>query len=221
MREKDVHKLIEQQDSELKQRILSNVKSQVDVQPVVVNNKPVAKRIAWKWAAACFALVCVITLSVVLPLTLKDDGGGVRFCNYEQYITENLGQTVKEYSDSQNKSLLYVDWYDVAEDVNTIYGYNKKDKSDIIYITETIVNGETGEIVSLSVTDNKTQVDIFEQYLTKENVINVKDITVNYRVYNHIYLLSMFDYQNHTYYLQTDAENGTESLTAIIEGMLK
>ncbi len=219
MREKDVHKLIEQQDSELKQRILSKVRSQTDVEPVA-RQKTTAKRITWKWATVCIALVCIVTLSVVLPLTLK--GEAVRYCDVTQYVTEDLGQTVKEYSVSHNKNLLYVDWYDIAETVATVYGYNKKDKADIIYITETIVNGETGEQISLSLTDSKTRVDLFNRFYENPLTVigNVNDTNVRWIV-NYDNTLAMFEYQKHTYYLQTDAQNGKESLTAIIENMLK
>lgn len=225
MRERDIHKLIEQQDPEAKQRIWEKVCAQIDfdaTQPQQATaTKSITKNNLWKWITATVAaVVVVVTLAVVLPLMLKDSG--TRFCDYEQYTTETLDQTLGEYFTEHDKNLLFIDLYDDASDVATEYGYNKNNTKDIIYFKETLynLNSEALEIITLSVTDNKTQVDIFEEYYKCNETFIVKDVTVLWQNLNKKTVLSIFEYQQHTYYVEL--ENGDQArLTEIIEGMLQ
>lgn len=217
MKKRDIHNLIEQQDLEEKQRIWEKIQSQLDVKPAPQPTVATAKPKTWKWAVA-FAVLIVVTLSVVLPLTLTGDG--VRYCDMTQYTTESLGQTLRDYSASHNKELLFVDWYDIADEITTDYAHMNSDKKDIVFFEETIINGNTGEEITLSVTDNKTQVDKFEQYYKSDKEFAVNDVTVKWNSQNHATLFATFEYKNHIYYLKLDVIGGQDQMIEIIENML-
>ena len=219
MRERDIHNLIEQQETEKKQRIWEKVCAQVDMTPtqpvkMVSRKKPV------KWALIAMAIVCVVTLSIVLPLTLTDNEPSVRFCDVTQYTVEELSKPLKEYIAENNYKFLYVDWYENADEVITKCGYNKSDRNDIFFFTENLINGETGESLSFSVTDNKTRVDAFEKYYDGFQVINVQGIEVNY-IGERLRSRATFEYNNYNYYLEIDVGEAQERLTEIIQDMLK
>lgn len=217
MREKDIHNLIEQEESEAKQRIWERIKPQLDLEPRP-KQQPVAKKKTWKWVSLAVALVCIVTLSIVLPLTLKDNGS--RYCDYTQYKKDELNQTLKEYSTKHNNSFLYVDWYDVAEDVQTSYGHLIGNEKDIVFFEELFI-AKTGEELTFAVTDNKTQVDRFSDYYENYKEIIVKKVTVKVKSFSRKNSYATFEYQSHIYYLQLNVEDGQARLVEIIEGMLK
>lgn len=229
MREKDVHNLIEKQNPDAKQQLWDYLQAQIDEATLprkqVVEAKP--KR-NWKWAFVAVAILCVVTLSIVLPIVLRDDGpsggggDGIRYCTVEQYETAKFGQTIAAYSVSHNKGFLYVDWYDGADEITTVCGYNKKNASDVFYISERIVNGETGEAITVSVTDNKTRVDIFDDYFSEcIQCVMIDDIAVNCPFNTLDKTIAMFEYQNNIYYLEYEEGNSLGRLLEIIQDMLE
>ena len=178
----------------------------------------VAKPKQWKkWTAIAAALVCVITLSIVLPLTLG--GEKVRFYDSKQYTTESLEQNLGDYFSSNNKKLLYVDWYGSAEEIKTRYGHINGNANDVVFYSETIINGETGETLTVYITDNKTRVDILDNYYVDTQEFNVNNISVQYKS-NRLISRAMFEYNSNNYYLEIDIEDAQERLTEIIENML-
>ena len=126
-------------------------------------------------AACVSAAVAVACLAVILPFTLNGGSGSQtattdpsttpedRFCAAAACKEIELKYSLKEYSASNNLSLLYVDWYDVA-DIKTSLHVNKEDSTDIIYYQEILEHKHTGSIVELYVTDAHTKVDKFVEY---------------------------------------------------------
>lgn len=220
MKDIDVHRLIEQQEPEAKERMWQRIKAELNLpdapQPAPVSAKPKQWK---KWTAIAAALVCVITLSIVLPLTLG--GEKVRYCTATQYVVKDLGQTLKDYSAAHDNNLLYVDWYDVAEDSTAEYGHITDNENDIVFFKEWFINGETGEELTLSSTDNKTRVDIFNTFYEDSGNAdtNIKGNIMHWRV-SEMRTLATFQYNKNIYYLELNVGNAQERLTEIIEGML-
>lgn len=220
MREKDVHKLIEQQDYDDKQRVWERINAQMGG---VLPDLPVKRRRAvpkkvW-WTAFAMALVCIVTLSVVLPLTLGHNEPPIRFCDATQYTVGELGQTLREYSSQHNRGFMYVDWYGNADEVITTYGRSNEDEQDIFFFSETLINGQTGEQLVLSITDNHTRVDIFNEFYDNYEVVGILGINVQFKNYRRI-SQAAFEYKGYIYYLRIDVVNGQARLSEIIEGML-
>lgn len=220
MKDIDVHKLIEQQEPEAKERMWQRIKAELNLpdapQPAPVSAKPKQWK---KWTAIAAALVCVITLSIVLPLTLG--GEKVRYCTSTQYVVKDLGKSLKDYSAAHDNNLLYVNWYDVAEDRTTEYGHITENENDIVFFKEWIVNGETGEELTLSITDTKTRVDIFNRYYdgNGETQSSIDKTNIQWNI-NYVSTLALFQYNKNIYYLELNVGDAQERLTEIIEGML-
>ena len=219
MKDYEIHKLIEQQNPEAKERLWQRIKSELDLPDNPPAPAPVAaKPKVWRrWTAIAAALVCVITLSIVLPLTLG--GEKIRFSDFEHYTVARLEQNLEDYFLSNNRDLLVVDWYDIAEEVKTDYGHINEDPNDVVFFMETIGNNETGEILTLYITDNRTRVDILEIYHTGNNTTSVRNVSVKYSS-DVLYTRAMFEYNKNVYYLNIDVGNAQERLTEIIESML-
>lgn len=226
MRERDVHNLIEQQNPEAKRRIWERISSQLDLTPAEPQPKKPVKKKRWSWAFIAMAVVCVVTLSIVLPITLRGnddvvDEPQIRFCDSNSYTVDSLGQTLKEYSSEHNKNFLYVDWYDISEETTTRYAFITEDKTDIVFWEEMFINGETGEELTISITDNKTKVDKFEEFEKKYNEIEVNKIKVKLKTNNTQSSMASFEYNNYNYYLNIEFGDGQERMVEIIESMLK
>ena len=125
-------------------------------------------------AACVSAAVAVACLAIILPFTLKGNGSQTattnpsttpedRFCQAAACKEIELSYTLKEYSDRNHLSLLYVDWYDIA-DIKTSMHVNKQVSTDIVYYEEILKHQGTGSIVELYVTDLYTKVDKVEDY---------------------------------------------------------
>ena len=217
MREKDVHNLIEQQESEAKQRIYDSIKERADFSPSV---KKQPRRI--KLAVLATVMTCLVVLAVVLPITLRSNkNDGTRFCDASQYQLEQVTQTLKEYSQQNNSGMLYVDWYDVAEDVQTQIAYNVDDHEDIIFFYEETTNGETGEKVMLYITDNKTSVDILENYQNCNEEFSVADSVVNWTV-NIVSSVTYikFTHTDYIYYVHINNAYGEQQISQLVADML-
>lgn len=222
MREKDVHKLIEQQESEAKQRMYEKIRQRVNLpQPATPQQKP--RRVKIKWAVLSSVLACVIiALAVVLPITLRNnDSDGPRFCDSTQYVEEKSEQTLKQYAAENGVSILYVDWYDVAESVQTKIAYNVNDREDIIFLNESIIDGETGYKSILFITDNSTSVDILRKYETCNEKLSVGGAAVEWTsnsLLNFTYI--KFAYKNFTYYIELDVAYDEQQIVDFVADML-
>lgn len=222
MRERDVHDLIEQLNPEEKKLAWERIREQLNLPQSQPKQAP-AKKKRLTWALVAMAVVCVVTLAIVLPITLRGDDSNVnRYCDSTQYTVEGLNQTIQEYCIEHNINLLYVDWYDVAEDedISTDYGYINGNPNDVVFFEEVIFNSDTEEELTLSITDNKTRVDKFEWFNSKCEDITVKTVNVSWKNVNQK-LFASFEYESHVYYLQLETDGGQERLVEIIEGMLK
>ena len=129
-------------------------------------------------AACVSAAVAVACLAIILPFTLNNRNGlpaatppstsdnpsiRDRFCVAAACKEIELKYSLKEYSKLKNLSLLYVDWYDVAE-IKTSLHINKEDSTDIIYYQEILEHKYTGSIVELYISDFRTNVDKILEY---------------------------------------------------------
>ena len=134
--------------------------------------------------AACIsAAIAVVCLAIILPFTLN--GGGLqtvtppstqapsdRFCKAAACKEIELNYSLKEYSYRNSLSILYVNWYDIAE-IKTSLHVDNEDQTDIVYFEEVLIHKGTGSIVELYITDVKTKIDRVEDYRKYCNSIYV------------------------------------------------
>ena len=126
--------------------------------------------------AACISMaVAVACLAIILPFVLnRSDLPAITppdnpSLSEERYYAAaackkiELKYSLKEYSDRNNLSLLYVDWYDVA-DIKTSLYVNKEDSTDIIYYEEILKHRYAEKsIVEFYITNNRTSTYELEQ----------------------------------------------------------
>ena len=113
-----------------------------------------------------------------------------------------------------------MDWYDVAEEVITTLYVNKADNQDIVYIEEVIINGDTGDIIKVSVCDVSTKVDILEAYA---NICVVEAMIKGNKVlwrYNMMLSKAFFEYNGYKYYLELSYPMTENAILEIVEAML-
>ncbi len=221
MKEKDIHNLIEQQEPEKKQAAFKRIQERLNIAevPAVQTAKPKksVKKRAFAWSAVMAVALC---LAIVLPITLtgtpdvKD-----RYCvagDYETYPTEF---NIEQYASNINQKILFVDWYDIAEECLTDLYVNVNDHDDMIYLREKLVSGETGEIVDLYITDKRTKVDILSRWDSCTTVKQLEDTEVLLDVTFQA-LFATFKYGDFVYYLEfINVENESRALE-IIASML-
>lgn len=218
MKERDFHNLIEQQNPEVKQRIWEKVSAQLNLADTQAQPTVKVKKKTWIWGVAVMA-VCLVTLAVVLPIMLGN-GGGVRFCSSSQYTEDELGKTLKGYSCEHNNKYLYVDWYDYADDVITKLAHMNDNVNEIVYLKELIYNDDSGEEITLFITDNKTRVDVLERFYVGGQDLSVKNVNVAWRCQDLSVCFAMFEYKGYVYHLQLKGVSGQERVVEIIETML-
>lgn len=218
MRKKDIDNIIELQNLEEKQAFYEKLKSKLnlpDSQP-----KPSKKRLSMPWKISIAAmLVVVVCLAIVLPVVLRDNNSE-RYCAAADCQVTQLDCTLKGYAEQKKMPLLYVDWYDVAEEIQTFLYTAACDTNDMVFLREMLVNGETGDIIILYLSDRNTRVDIldyFDEYC--KNEIKVQNVTV-YCDSAEQKSLAFFEFQDYRYYIEIFEPDRVDLIQDIIEGML-
>ena len=188
MKDKQFRNLIEHTYPAQKQAMYEDLKKALNLPDddlATAARKKATPKPAGKWrnffkqparlAACVSAAVAVACLAIILPFTLKGGSGPQtattnpsatpedRFCKAAACKEIKLNQTLKDYSELNNLSLLYVDWYDKAE-VRTSLHVDKEDQTDIVFYEEIMMHKSRGSIVELYITDWHTKVDKVEDY---------------------------------------------------------
>ncbi len=223
MKERDVHDLIEQQDPEHKQELLDKIKVRIaeeNIFPQTQQNtehEPVAAKKKNKLTLVIASVVtaCLLCLAIVLPVTLTETKD--RYCAAGDYQEEVLSYNIKEYASNNNKQLLYIDWYSIADEVTTTLNYSVKDRNDMIFISEVYINGY--ELVTLHITDNKTRVDIMEKWASCNVELKINNISVKTQISSKS-ILAAFEYNGFRYYLQVDNAANQNRVAELVEQML-
>ena len=188
MKDKQFLNIIERAYPVRKQAMYEDLKRELNLPDITLDSvkKPVTAKPAGKWRnnfknffktparlAACISMaVAVICLAIVLPVTLNQSGlqpanptqtQKERYCYAASCREDRLSYTLKEYSELNKLSLLYVDWYGVAE-IKTSLHVDKRNRSDVIFYQEILMHNGIGSIVELYITDAHTKVDVVEEY---------------------------------------------------------
>ena len=195
--------------------------------------------------AACVSLAtAVVCLAIILPFTLGGNGlqattpnptpnppqtsvSTDRFIKAEECKEIEIEYSIKEYSELNNLSLLYVDWYDIAECKTSLHVDNE-DHTDIVYFEEIMLHKGTGAIVELYITDLRTAVDKVEAYKksTKYAYVTKYPYTTVFWGYNLIYswepykYQAFFKYENYIYTLVLKYTLDENEIFELIDSML-
>lgn len=199
MTDKEIHQLIEDSHSEDKTLWHDQVRARVD-EAVALQQRKRRRRTFFvrRYVPLIAVVLVVVCLSVVLPLTLQSQDHYIKYTNND-IVSQLSTETIKEFAHNNNLPILYLDWYDIAEDCSTTKVVEKNNPSNLIYLTETMING--GYKVIYSVMKNNISVDSFDSYEEDQTEYICSN---GVKVYCSIKLTEIqanFEYNGYKYYL--------------------
>lgn len=223
MNERNLHKKIEEQNTEEKKVVWQ------DIEPNICQKKS-SKSFFVRYKRLFVALAsCFVCIAVILPVTLRyirnDQPGsgevddGPRYCTSAEYEAETFTQTLKEYSETLEEPILFLDWYDIG----TVYesnAYIDKKTDEILCVSEKIINGLTGDDVSISITAKNIIMDFIDEkvkFLDKEYFID--DVTLKW-AFATFEAYAYFEYEEYCYYLYFYYPMSEQTIFDVVEEML-
>lgn len=229
-KESKFHNLIEQQENEHKQEVWDRIKSdveddsnltadtvQVSENTLSINPKKIYIPIITVLAVLAVVLILIFTLKPDTPNNPIDD---LRYCSKTDYSINDTTQTLKEYSQETNKGLLYFDWYDETELCNDKL-FQLNSNNEIICIKESIVDIDTGSLVTVSVTDNRTVVDFLENFENSCSFThNFNGTEIKWST-SEFESKAMFEYESNIYYITVADPFEENYIITLIEQLLK
>ncbi len=163
-------------------------------------------------AIICFIALFILFLVVVtiISIYLKSNKNiKVRYCTSDEYAVSETDVSLKEYAESINKTLLFFDWYEetilLTEEMTKL-----NDTGEIICFAETMMDMNTGYMVTLRVTDGWTDIDALE---------SIKDLCYNQSLEQGIKVewggglsksCAIFEYEDYKYYLEVSRTDDME-----------
>ncbi len=169
--------------------------------------------------------IIAVCLAIVLPLSLKQPQSQPpkdRYSSTSELSHKDLGYTLKEYGELIGKNILYLDWYDVADDIYTEKNFKPEDENDILYIDEDLYYEETGDHVQILVTDVNTHVDLLD---------HIQEICIYDYEYNGTKILwsndlmtqsnAFFEYDGYKYYVRVFQALTEETILDTVKEILK
>ena len=183
--DKKFHDLIEEGNSPDKEESWNKLKSQIedesDETVIVSANKGSAALLMRRGALPIVAILLLFGIILALFLVslkppVDEENNLTRYCTVEEYTNHETDITLKDYSQDHDGRVLYFDWYDETE-----YQFNFVteliESKEIICLEETMMDMNTGYIVTVRVTDIYTTIDFLETYDTmndhEEEVVGV------------------------------------------------
>lgn len=106
-----------------------------------------------------------------------------RYCTAEEYTNSVTDKTIKQYSQEIGKEILYFDWYDTTEYVED-FVYTLNGTQEIICYRENIINPETGDLLTIYITDKNIEMDFIK---------GSKEENENIEVYYNVSIAWSFD----------------------------
>ena len=148
------------------------------------------------------AVVLVVTLAIVLPIVLQPQGDNeIRYSDADALSREVLDCNLKEYYEAiGNQSLLYLDWYEYAEDLFTVRYYEDGQENNTVCLRESFTDGYNGYHVELSVMKQNIVIESLEDKFEEIQTANVGDTQIVYAL-KKSWALAKFEYRGYKYYL--------------------
>lgn len=223
-----VHKLIETKNPKRKAALDNRIKKELNISddddnsgtPETSFKKPFYK--TYRFFAGISTALVIICLAIVLPIVLNkgEEVPSIHYRNADECVEILIGYSLKEYAESNNLPYLYIDWYDIADDVQTRLYVSEDNPDDLIYLQEILVNGETGSIAVLYITDLYTRVDILDAFWDDcDTQVTVNGRSVYWNIRNSS-SIGYFEYGNYRYFIELTYPLSDDYILELIEGMI-
>ena len=224
LNENEFHKLIEQQGQESKKKGWERLEGQLPIDnnedADIINSDSTAARSNLKKLIIpflAFSAVLIICLLIILKSSNNEDNSSIRYCSETDYTVIETHQTLKEFSEREEKNWLFFDWYSETELINDVV-YKLNTTGEVICFQETIMDMNTGYIVKMNVTENRTDIDFLTEYKLIENECNINNIVVKWQD-GVLSSRAMFQYNEYNYFLEIadmDTPNGILEFVEIL-----
>ena len=165
------------------------------------------------------AVILVVVLAIVLPIIIQPQDEEIRYSDFNVLLPDKLDCNLKEYYERNNLSLLYLDWYEYAEDLSTARYYEEGKESDTVYLYETFTDGYWGYLVKLTVMKRNIVVEYLDEKFEDYETANINnDIQISYVIQRNL-SYAKFEYQGYKYYLELNDGVELDFLVETIESM--
>lgn len=224
MKDIDIDNIIESVNCEKKEEMRAQLHSRLKLSQAEDPQTKKTRRFFGVKAAVFGAVgICAVCLAIVLPIALRNKSSNTPDRYYyteSEFSSDDLGCTIKEYAEQTGKNILYLDWYETGGAYVTEKHFLKDNKNDIIYITEEVYNGETGDQVYLAVTEKKNYVDTLDHIQNLcPNKYEYNNINIDWS-YNEVSSKACFEYNGYKYYVRLFEPAGEEAILDIVKDML-
>lgn len=221
------HQLIEAKNPERKAALDNRIKNQLNITDETDNGKteiPLRKPFykTYRFFAGISAALAAACLAIILPVILNNGTQTPveRYCYANECFEIKIDYSLKQYGERNNANYLYIDWYDLTDDLQTKLYVSRDNPDDLIYIKEVLVNGETGSIVALYITDLYTMVDVLDAFWDDcDTKIIISGTSVYWNTLNSS-SRGYFEYGNYRYFIELTYPLKEDSILEIIESML-
>ena len=164
------------------------------------------------------AVALVVTLGIVLPIVLQPQDEEVRYSDLNALLQDKLEYNLKEYNVINNMSLLYLDWYEDAEELVTERYYEAGKESETVYLQESFTDGNTGRQVQITVMKQNIVLESLDERFEESETTTVDNTHIIYTLYRDRGI-AKFEYQGYKYYLELTYDIDLDFLVETIESM--
>ena len=143
-----------------------------------------------------------------------------RYCTQAEYTADETTMTLKEYSLENDGKILYFDWYENLDNLES-FSYSLNSTKEVIAFREELLHSDTGFFITLYVTDNHTELEELDNFKnTCLETTNVKNVEIKY-AYGKSGGYSMWEYNGYRYYMESYDVPTLEYTLGLIEELLQ
>ena len=237
------HKLVEDLDREEKNRVWAAIKEQEELRQPKSETVFVKKSQAgsfWRKAVA-LTVSSIIVLGGSVFVAIKflpivssqvESTGDIqsgdsdnsstenenRYCDSDSYDAIPTEMTLKEFVDSEQKTFLYLDWYEITDYcLNRIYRLNESE--EIIGYREEIMDINTGSLVQIHILLKGYQLEALDVFQNTNSVAYISGVQVEWKSIGDI-SYAKFEYGEYDYYIALEYPMETDSILDVVQELL-
>ena len=227
----DGHRFIENQNIEEKEALRKKTEEKLGFSFSREASKENKSHRVSKLCTAFATAFCAVCLIIALPLIMNKSavpsGSGMlndsgRYGGANDYYRQAAECNIKEYNYKHGTNMLYIDFYDIAEDVFTYVYFSGTDKSTLLFC-ETIYSQENFNEIDLYILDEKTVFESLrwhEEIAESQNRMDAMGIQVNWFGTENAGTI-VFRYKGYKYVVELCNSVNSEDILGIVTYMLK
>lgn len=217
-KKENFYKLIEKQNVETKEQEWEQIRVNLALDERIVVKKNKTKTVI-KWMAVTASSIVMLFIGIFLIRHFMQPKDITRYCTVEDYFSQSTDITLKQYSETIELTMLYYSWYDYAEAVEDIQ-FILKDTGETICHKEKIMNGKTGQVVTISAVKGNIVIEEYKRFI--ENCADkgeIQGMEVN-SMFTKNFSYAWFEYNDYTYFIEMEALENKEAMDILLGELL-